>query len=288
MSEDATAPADAFAALGEETRVAILRALAEHRREAEGDPELSFSALRERVGMRDSGQFNYHLGKLRGRFVERTEDGYGLTYAGREVVGAILAGTYEGASVGPTSVDGACTVCGAGLTGEYDDGIVTVTCDADHTVFRAQVPPGAAADRSMPDLLSFATRLTYADFELLTAGICPECYGAVDGSIGPMDADGESDIEWAYRTTCQRCGVATTSMAGLALLHDAAFLGFCADHGVALHERLPWALPLDAPVERTSEAPPRFRVPVVMDDERFGATLSGTGEVLQTGREPIS
>lgn len=71
------APGEAFAALGNETRLEILRAL--------GDVErpLSFSALHDRVEMQDSSQVNYHLDKLVGHFVGKSEEGYSLTRAGR-------------------------------------------------------------------------------------------------------------------------------------------------------------------------------------------------------------
>lgn len=69
--------ASIFALLSDETRLRIVRAL------AAADPEpLGFTALRERVGARDAGRFNYHLGRLRDRLVEKTADGYVLTEAG--------------------------------------------------------------------------------------------------------------------------------------------------------------------------------------------------------------
>jgi len=46
------------------------------------------------VLLRDSGQFNYHLGKLVDRFVTRTEEGCELTQPGIQVNGAIDAGSY--------------------------------------------------------------------------------------------------------------------------------------------------------------------------------------------------
>jgi DNA-binding transcriptional ArsR family regulator len=54
---DCLDPAEAFAVVGNETRLAILEALWR-------SPErpVTFSDLRRRVGMRDSAQFNYHLG----------------------------------------------------------------------------------------------------------------------------------------------------------------------------------------------------------------------------------
>lgn len=59
---------------------------------AEADDPVSFSELRDRVGVSDSGQFNYHLGKLDGHFVEAAEKGYQLRQPGRWVVGALLTG----------------------------------------------------------------------------------------------------------------------------------------------------------------------------------------------------
>jgi DNA-binding transcriptional ArsR family regulator len=78
-------PADAFALLADETRVAILRALAESWNEAGFGAAygLSFSELRERVGVRDSSRFNYHLQRLTGRFARKTDEGYVFGYADR-------------------------------------------------------------------------------------------------------------------------------------------------------------------------------------------------------------
>jgi hypothetical protein len=59
-------PERAFRLLSDETRVGILRGLWEASNDA-----VSFSELRERVGTPDSGQFNYHLGKLREHFVSK-------------------------------------------------------------------------------------------------------------------------------------------------------------------------------------------------------------------------
>jgi DNA-binding transcriptional ArsR family regulator len=86
-----------FDLLSDETRLAIVRALAERRFEhpdrADVPPDragLSFSELRTRVGARDAGRFNYHLGKLRGALVEKTPDGYRLTDRGVTVGGLLL------------------------------------------------------------------------------------------------------------------------------------------------------------------------------------------------------
>lgn len=62
---------EGFSFLDSETRVDILLVLAADLDESGPDeePGLSFSSLRERVGVRDSGRFNYHLEKLAGPFI---------------------------------------------------------------------------------------------------------------------------------------------------------------------------------------------------------------------------
>jgi len=67
-SVDPAAVSDALELLSDETRLAVVLELAAADAVPDGDP-LSFSTLRDRVGVRDSGRFNYHLDRLRERFV---------------------------------------------------------------------------------------------------------------------------------------------------------------------------------------------------------------------------
>lgn len=83
--------AETFSLLGDSTRLAILRSLWEAQKDRE-KKTVPFEVLRERVGVADSGRFNYHLGKLTNRFITQTNDGYQLRYAGTRVVGALLEG----------------------------------------------------------------------------------------------------------------------------------------------------------------------------------------------------
>jgi len=103
----AEAAADAVAAIASESRIAILRELADA-----GEP-LSFTDLRERVGMADSGRFNYHLTELCGRFVRETREGYELGHAGERVVLAAADLDPAGAAaLADQATDGECPVCG--------------------------------------------------------------------------------------------------------------------------------------------------------------------------------
>jgi DNA-binding transcriptional ArsR family regulator len=73
---------DALAVLAEETRVRILRTL------AEAEDPMAFSELRRAVGVEDAGRFNYHLSRACEHFVRETESGYELERAGARLVTA--------------------------------------------------------------------------------------------------------------------------------------------------------------------------------------------------------
>jgi DNA-binding transcriptional ArsR family regulator len=107
-------PAEAFELLGDETRLAILRAL------ADADEPLTFTRLRERCGVADSGRFSYHLRRLCEYFVHETTDGYELEPAGDRVIAATgkTGGAAEdhgadadGPDANPAGTD-ECPVCG--------------------------------------------------------------------------------------------------------------------------------------------------------------------------------
>ncbi|WP_231183903.1 helix-turn-helix domain-containing protein [Haladaptatus sp. DYF46] len=94
---------DALSVLGNEIRMSILREL------ADASETLSFTELRERVGVRDTGKFNYHLTKLCEYFVRQTESGYELGHAGTRVISAatpVATDEFEGEE------DDTCPVCG--------------------------------------------------------------------------------------------------------------------------------------------------------------------------------
>lgn len=109
-SADSTDPAEALSVLADETRLAILRAL------ADADEPLSFSRLRERTGISDSGRFSYHLRQLCEYFVRDTPEGYELGHAGARVID-VTGAVSDSAATDPAamSIDGPseeCPVCG--------------------------------------------------------------------------------------------------------------------------------------------------------------------------------
>lgn len=203
--DTAEAVADAFRHLGDATRVSIILALAraEHREE---DP-VSFAELRHRVGVRDSGRFNYHLDQLQPRFIVRTDNGYRIRHAGRAAHGFIRAGAAPSDTVersGP--VDRDCPLCTEQLECSYEADTVVLRCPTHDMVMTIPVPPSVAQSRSLGALVRAAE--TAAEVDLLAArrGQCDDCWGSMSVVMQAVDhpTDPEDDLI-AVRYTCDDC-----------------------------------------------------------------------------------
>lgn len=285
-------PAAAFDLVANELRFDIVQALWEAR--TDGETPLSFSTLRERVGVRDSGQFNYHLNKLVPRFV-RNDDGYALTHAGQQVVGAAVSGTYTDADVAvePYPV-GSCPSCGTEVTAAYEAGRIVVECDeCDLSVADGlPAPPVLAAHHDETELSSAFAGLIRTRIVSTDEGICTLCGGPLDTTPLPFletDFAFEGDGHIGARHRCRSCGRRTHSALGLSVLYHPAVVGLYHDHGVDVR-RLPlwemdWVSEEHAAVE--SEAPPRVRVDVVQEDERVRFRLDDDCEVVDYERGPV-
>ncbi len=258
---------DAFALLADETRAGILRALAAHRRES---PEegLAFSELRERVGTRDSGNFNHHLGKLTGRFVADTPSGYQLTPAGTRLAALVAAGFESSDSPSAERIDGACPDCESPLFVSYEDGVVTVACENDHLLPRALVQP-PAADRDAEGLAAVASLSALQTAECVADGVCSVCDGVAETEL---TRTGHEALPFAYVSTCTVCDTPMTVPPGLVLARHAAVVSFWHERGVDAFETPVWDLPVwNHATERVVE-----ETPLVLD-----VTLSLDGDELE-------
>lgn len=241
----------AFAALGNETRMAILQTLAE-------DDPLAFSELRERVGMRDSGQFSYHLDKLDGHFVTKTDDGYELRQSGRYVVEAVLSGAItENPEIEPTMVDFTCLFCGTSVEVSYRQGTVRLSCkgcgtgvDAasadteeieDRELAAFAFPPAGVQGRTVAELQAAAATWVHLDAVALSSDVCPRCSAAVDLSIEACADHARSDgvcdrckefraVRLHYR--CRNCIYTAHLAAVMGLLATPELLAFVGEHGL--------------------------------------------------------
>ncbi|PSP17877.1 hypothetical protein BRC62_04165 [Halobacteriales archaeon QH_10_67_13] len=287
-----TDPDAVFDLLADETRLSIIRELAD----AHG--AVPFAELRQRVGVRDSGRFNYHLDKLVGQFVAKTDAGYELTETGDRIDGALEAGTYTLAdSIDPVALEDPCPVCGGEQRLHYEDKIVRTECDC-FAEARFHLPPsavGAFDPETFPDV---SDRYLKTTFYRITRGFCPYCDGQVRAAAGPILSPDEApnelsatEIERARETpqahfTCTRCdrefGAGLTSV----LLFHPAVVSFYYDHGVDVQSEPYWQLKgLATDRERIRGREPfRAAVTYAVNGDRLTAVVDESLEVLEIDR----
>lgn len=279
--DDSLPPAEAFALLGNETRITILQELW-----LAPDHPVAFSDLRKRVGMKDSAQFNYHLSKLTDHFVRQVEGGYEFQYAGEKVVRAILAGTFTERVELEFPVTGDCFDCGGSLEAAYADERLTVRCTDCKSVYgRYAFPPGGLRDRSTTEIeAAFDQRVRHLHC-LAADGVCPECGGRVDTAVVPDDED-LLGLDVRVDHTCLQCQHTISSPVGLSLLDNSSVVAFHADHGVELDTRKHWTLPwcvTDASTTYDAD-PTRVTVTIALGGEAMDVMLDGELRVVDTER----
>lgn len=196
-------PEEAFAQLGNKTRITIVRILGEAHGEA-----LSFSELHERVGTRDSGQFNYHLNQLIGLFVRRTEEGrYELTYAGNRVIGSIFSGEFNQSTSETTfHLESDCAVCATPLQATYARERVTIQCSGCNEIdTRFGFPPGAMENCSSAELTRVFDRWLKSIFTLVYDGVCNNCSGKLKATLTDESEFLHPGEQVNIEYHCERC-----------------------------------------------------------------------------------
>ena len=281
-TEFATGP---FELVTVESRTAILAALATHQAEHPRDPTLGFTALRRRAGLDDSGNFNYHLEKLRPAYVRQTGEGYTLTWAGLSLVGTLRAGVGAETTRAERSLDATCGICGTELTVSYEDRLLSVTCANDHTFPTDDLPPNAVSGRPIEEVISIQTRRTQHHLDLIREGVCPACFDDVSLEHDVLDMTQASHILVA---TCVGCGYVSGSPMGAYLLSEPAVVSFYHDHGVDITETPFWALELliAEPAVR-SEDPLRLLLSVERESERLTLTVDEHAQLLDSERASL-
>jgi hypothetical protein len=214
-------PDEAFSTLGNETRVRILQTLGE----AEGP--LSFTELRDRLGIRQGGQFNYHLEKVVGHFVGKTDEGYLLRQPGRRVVQAILSGAVtDDPDLGVTRIDEDCWMCGAPIAVSFDQERLDLYCTGCEGAYGApshrwpdqlarrtpDVPadvsylgtmvlqPAGVEGRTADEAYRTAFTWEMLDYFAISSDTCPRCSGRIEKSVRTCEAHDTS------AGLCAACG----------------------------------------------------------------------------------
>ena len=253
MTDEDPPVEELFGLLGNETRMRIVRALwtefdfsAYVTESREGTP---FATLRERTGVGDSGNFNYHLGQLSGILVEDREDGYVLTPLGYNLMRAIERyATFEYDTVDEQVLDDPCPFCGGDLIADYRREILGVRCRdcpglaVDGNFTFVQLPATGARHLSIPELLDAATLAMFSKITASFHGVCWECRAPMEHTFevceehepGPEGICDVCDLRYRtlIRAACSNCGTsgrgpileyAIVSSAVRTLFSDAGF-----------------------------------------------------------------
>lgn len=277
------------------------------------DRPLRFGELRTRVGVRDPGQFGYHLRKLDDQFVRKTPEGYDITVAGLNVVLALRSGDLTpGTDVGSVPIGSACAACGAALAVRYVDELLSVTCPSCERIYGMTLfHPGGLVGRTDDEILTTYEQVVRTEFRLGAHDVCPRCYGSgsfefvTDESVVPvglrtrLSADelteltdydpesGELNVVW----TCSGCGLWMECPIGVLLSYRTEVARFYRDHGVDLDSVPSWELPGhlgDVQVTVTETAPLSVRVAVTLDDETLTVSVDEGLSTITSDRSPTS
>lgn len=245
---DGPSSEEAFAVLGNETRIRILRTL------GVTAESLSFSELRERVGVSHSGQFHYHLDELVGHFVRKTDAGYALSRAGERVVTAVLSGMVtDDPVVERVRAGHACQLCGAPIEIQYAAERVEAFCtecsgmwgrerEGERGYLGARLlPPAGVRGRTPDSLYRVAWTWTMLEILAMSCDICPRCSATLEPSVRVCEnhetTDGvcpACDRRYAgnVRFRCRNCLFEMSGTVPVALAATTELLDLFLSHGL--------------------------------------------------------
>jgi len=306
---------EAFSVLGNETRLAILLALWDAYEPFAAENAVPFAELRRRVGMRDGSQFNYHLTRLVGHYVRKTDLGYELRHSGHQLVRTVIAGAgIEDPTLEPTEVDLSCPLCCAPTVVAYQDERlihVCTECDGrfgnrdpfpEKVLMATDLDPAGVPNRSPEELLNAGFIRGTWTIQSAIEGVCDVCSGPMERWLEVCDDHTSEGVcptcEQRYEViarfrcpVCKRHSLLTPSCSWLAM-HHPAVVAFYYDRGVPLqHESddsgnfQPRYQDIDHGTEMDYELlsadPPRVRVTFRHEDDELELTLDEDVNVIQ-------
>lgn len=270
-----------FAAVGNETRLEILRALWTHR-------ELTFNELYAELDIGDTGHFNYHLSKLLDQLVTKSGDCYRLTTPGHEIILTILSNVETRNPLeSPFLLETECHRCESSIQALSTGGWLRIDCESCDKLYASfPVPVAGLGNRSPAEFLEvFDQRLRRMN-ALVHRGICPNCSCHMTTDIVP-DAEPEPGLPFVFDHCCGHCQLEIFSPPGTTLLETPEVITFYSQHDIDLfavpHWELPWMFDGEC-VEIVSETPFEYTVDVELHDQQLRTTLDENGEVVTTSR----
>lgn len=292
---DSRAVGESMQMLADETRVRIIEALAEAG-EHVGIHGLTYAELMDAAGVADNGRFNYHLGKLVGRFIIKEEGQYFLRYSAHHVYRTIVSGAFaERTGIDRYDIDATCEYCDGRLESCYTENqIFYVRCfDCEATLQAAYFPARGIEDWSRADLPEVADRHLRHSTVLMNRRICPWCGMQMRVEMvresERFDLGGNlPDSPDLYVThVCEDCGGYQYNTVGMVLIDRTPVVSFFDDHGIDVTDVRTWDLPFAVTGRHTevvSEEPFRAAVTITLDDERLRVTVDGNAETVEAER----
>lgn len=307
---------NALKLLSDETRLAILLALWEAYDPYGPAQTMSFSELYDRVAIRDTANFTYHLDKLTDHFVEKTNNGYQLRNAGLIFVRTIIAGAgLEESAIPATELDISCTRCGeARMEISYRDGTIYLMCpecegyaateELPHgTIAVFEFDPAGLADRSPLELLAAGAIMSRNNLRMMREGVCPACSGPIDASLRLCEEHdvGTSEVcpncgtrdSARVRYICKVCKRKSSRPVELTVVEHPTVISFYDDHDIDVRRNIDdmegfvrgaeliWAM--DHTI--VSIDPVRIRVTVPCEDEELHLMLDENRDVVDISED---
>lgn len=273
-------PREAFALLAHDLRLEIVLALLDRWRAARTEPQ-RYSELMRAVDMEDSGKFNYHLGKLRGAYLRKTDDGYVPTASATALYRAVLANRpTETAARSELDPDVDCPDCGAALVATYDNEFLTLHCGSCDTTtgdFTFPFAKNGFDGRTDEEVLRAVYQRARSQIGLARTGQCPDCAGTTTVTIRreQLDREGEPSVE----ITCGTCTWVVETDFLLPLLSDARVTAALVNVGVPVETAYHWELP-DPTVTVRSSDPLEVELAIESDDHAATVVVDGDLDVL--------
>jgi hypothetical protein len=293
----AESAADAFALLSDETRVAILRAVARAQAELDevnaGPSELAFSEVYDRVDVDNTSKLSYHLGELTGTFLRKGEDGYSLTHAGERVVRFVVSGNYERpAEFDPVETDGRCPFCGERpLRARLHHQFFLVECPAcERPVSNYAVTPAQVRSLAGEELVRSVERKQAMDYAQVRRGVCPQCAGPLSAEVRDIDESPFPDADSLLAVDrCRECRRGYTALLTYGVAYHPASVAFHWERGVDIATRGLWTFNDHLyegrwTAERVATDPAEYEVVLRHDDDALPCRLDETGTVQRTER----
>lgn len=305
-------PDEAFAALGNETRLEILRTL------GAAEEPLAFSELFERVEYDDSSNFGYHLEQLVGHFVSKTDEGYDLWQAGERVVESVLSGAItDDPVVEPTTIDDPCPFCSADIQVAYQQERVEFHCpecpgigsggykdpekdrfDGHGSLGHLLLPPAGIQDRTALEVLEAAEHWTATQAYAVARGVCPRCSARI--AFSPQVCENHTsdderceqcDLRFAvqFAANCTNCLFEIGAPVAMFLGKYPAVMGFMIEHDIdpTASEGYSFAV-FDAEESIRATDPLQIQISYSVDNESLAVTVDEDLSVVDVTRRDVT